>query len=626
MPKIYAITDPVTQIKDLAESNYAALFYKTVQNVGRWNQNAPLGSAVTISYSFADIQPVYSSEITEFKTTPFKKMDEVLRNVARHIFEEVSHFTGISFVEKPNASVDNVDIMISGTVGGGGRSYTPGTADFKPNYGGDIFIDIARLSDGKGYDAYQVQDFLGDGSYSDFTRVFTHELGHALGLMHPRNYPVLNQVMQTPNSDGYAVAIEPSIDNAIYSIMSYILLEQVQTPPGQFFSGHFENPVSFMYLDILALQELYGTNPSYSAGDDVYQFPAYNIEFKTIWDAGGSNTFDLSLQRRSTYIDIRDGGISSIGISAPPGFKELNYDKNIVIGPNTLIKNVIGSSYDDFIIGNDAANNIKAGGGNDTVLAGRGNDVVDGGIGQDTLIYTQALNQYTIQRTGTTYSVRSKTGGDGTDSLTNIETLKFTDMSVNLMVQNIAASAPQANVQRLIELYVAFFNRVPDADGLAYWIGEMKAGQSINQISSTFYNAGLQYSDVTGFKANMSNADFINLVYKNVLGRIDGADKDGLEYWSTQLSTGIATRGSLVSTILDSAHGFKGDANWGWVASLLDNKIEVAQIFAVNLGLNYLTPDDSIKNGMAIAAAVTPTDITAAVKLIGITPQDFQLM
>ena len=64
---------------------------------------------------------------------------------------------------------------------------------------------------------------------------------------------------------------------------------------------------------------------------------------------------------------------------------------------------------------------------------------------------------------------------------------------------------------------------------------------------------------------------------------------------------------------------------WGWVADLLDNKIYVANTFAIDWGLNYNTPEDSIANGMAIAAAITPTDTSAAIDLIGIAPGQIDL-
>lgn len=91
----------------------------------------------------------------------------------------------------------------------------------------------------------------------------------------------------------------------------------------------------------------------------------------------------------------------------------------------------------------------------------------------------------------------------------------------------------------------------------------------------------------------MTNADFVNVVYRNVLGRPDGADAGGLAYWSGELAAGRESRGSLVSTILYSAHTFKGKPSakgtaqdgYGWVADLLDNKLAVAKTFAVDWGL-----------------------------------------
>ncbi len=140
----------------------------------------------------------------------------------------------------------------------------------------------------------------------------------------------------------------------------------------------------------------------------------------------------------------------------------------------------------------------------------------------------------------------------------------------------------------------------------------------INTITQAFYNAGVQYASLTGFSPAMTNADFVNVVYRNVLGRADGADAGGLAYWTSELASGRATRGTLVSSILDSAHTFKGDPTWGWVANLLDNKYAVARQVAVDWGLNYLTADASVSNGMAIAKAVTPTDTSAAIALVGV--------
>jgi hypothetical protein len=156
------------------------------------------------------------------------------------------------------------------------------------------------------------------------------------------------------------------------------------------------------------------------------------------------------------------------------------------------------------------------------------------------------------------------------------------------------------------------------AYGMSYWIDQMSAGQSITQIAEQFYAAGVKYSNLTGFSSEMSNEDFINVIYRNVLGRSDGADAGGLAYWTSQLGDGADTCGSLVKDILFSAHSYKTNQEWHWVADLLDNKIEVGKTFAITWGLSYNTPEDSISQGMAIAAAVTSTDTATAIALIGV--------
>ena len=70
--------------------------------------------------------------------------------------------------------------------------------------------------------------------------------------------------------------------------------------------------------------------------------------------------------------------------------------------------------------------------------------------------------------------------------------------------------------------------------------------------------------------------------------------------------------------MLTAAHSFANDPTWGWVPKLLDNKISVGYQAAVTYGLDYNSSSDAITQGMAIAHAVTPTDTSAAVGLIGV--------
>lgn len=314
------------------------------------------------------------------------------------------------------------------------------------------------------------------------------------------------------------------------------------------------------------------------------------------------------------------------GVAAPSQPVDDVFQVQTLDGVTSSVKiTVTNSGSNDALSGTSGDDVIDGLGGNDTINGSTGNDTIDGGTGTDVAVFSGGLSTYTVTHTGSTYSVCAKTGSDGTDTVTNVESLQFADMTVNLTVQATAATMATTDLGKLEELYIAFFNRVPDADGLAYWISQFKAGSNINQIAESFYSAGVQNSSTTGFSSTMSHADFVNVIYRNVLGRTTGADSDGLAYWSGKLADGTATHGSLVSAVLDSAHTFKGDAAYGYVADLLDNKIAVANQFAVDWGLNYNATSDSITQGMAIAAAVTATSTAPALALVGISAADMGL-
>jgi hypothetical protein len=237
--------------------------------------------------------------------------------------------------------------------------------------------------------------------------------------------------------------------------------------------------------------------------------------------------------------------------------------------------------------------------------------------------FNGARNNYTVVATSTGWTVTDHVGSDGVSNLPATTTsLAFTDFTVNLGVGAKSQTISDSDLKSITELYVAFFNRVPDADGLSYWIDRFKGGMTLSQMCDSFYSSAVFYSNLTGYSANMSNADFITVIYKNVLGRTS-VDASGMTYWSNALASGAATRGTLVESILGSAHTFKGDATWGWVADLLDNKYTVAKYFAVQEGLNFSSPSQSITNTIAIAAAVTPTSTTAATSLVGVSDTSF---
>lgn len=326
---------------------------------------------------------------------------------------------------------------------------------------------------------------------------------------------------------------------------------------------------------------------------------------------------DASKVNQDSFVELFDpkggvDGIEKIGDSS---------DNNLIGGwtKDTLS----GLAGNDYLSGNGGNDVLDGGAGNDTLAGGAGDDSILGGTGFDTVSYSRFLSDYKFTKTDTGFKVEDKYyGRNEVDTLTGVEYLKFSNINLNLTVKEKAASIADSDVKMLIELYVAFFNRTPDADGVAYWIDEFKKGQSIAQISESFYNIGAsdQFAALTGFTTSMTNEDFINTFYRNVLGRSDGADEGGLNYWNNKLATGAASRSSLAQDILNSAHTFKGDAEFGYVADLLDNKHLVGKTVAIDWGINYV--ENAYEHGVRIAAAVTPTNTAYALGLVGVTPSE----
>jgi hypothetical protein len=102
-------------------------------------------------------------------------------------------------------------------------------------------------------------------------------------------------------------------------------------------------------------------------------------------------------------------------------------------------------------------------------------------------------------------------------------------------------------VRPVARLYLAYFGRSPDAAGLAYWVGQLRAGAPLANVSNSF--AGSQ-EFATRYGA-LDNRGFVERVYANVLGR--SPDLGGLTYWLGQLLNGLLNRGGVMTGFSESS-------------------------------------------------------------------------
>lgn len=270
----------------------------------------------------------------------------------------------------------------------------------------------------------------------DFS-VLLHEILHGLGMPHPGEYN------RNPNQEiTYVNHAEYAQDTGQYSVMSYFSAAE---SGAQHFGRFGATP---LLHDVAAMQALYGANLTTRPGDTVYGFNsnAGRIAFDftintqpvvTIWDAGGEDTLDCSGFAAAQVIDLRQGAFSDVGIQTA----------NVSIAFGCDIENAIGGILEDQITGNALANRLEGGGGDDSLFGGAGDDQLLGGLGDDTLdggagwdhldggdgvdtaVYVGARADYRILQIDGVVLVKA---ADGKDTLSNIEVIRFSDLTVTL--------------------------------------------------------------------------------------------------------------------------------------------------------------------------------------------------
>ena len=103
----------------------------------------------------------------------------------------------------------------------------------------------------------------------------------------------------------------------------------------------------------------------------------------------------------------------------------------------------------------------------------------------------------------------------------------------------------QLGVPSVVRLYLGFFNRIPDSAGLKGWVAAWRTGTSIATIASSFARSA-EFTQTCG---TLTDAQFVTLVYRNVLGR--APDAAGNAGWLAQLRNG-ASRGDVMVGFTES--------------------------------------------------------------------------
>lgn len=127
-------------------------------------------------------------------------------------------------------------------------------------------------------------------------------------------------------------------------------------------------------------------------------------------------------------------------------------------------------------------------------------------------------------------------------------------------------------VEPIARLYLAFFNRMPDAGGLNAWVAQRRAGVPLSAVANAF----AQSSEFLSRYGSLDPTAYVTLVYRNVLGR--NPDAVGLSAWVGYLVNGTLNRGSVMLGFTES-NEFRSATN------------AKVKVIAVYLGMLRRAPD-----------------------------------
>ena len=135
---------------------------------------------------------------------------------------------------------------------------------------------------------------------------------------------------------------------------------------------------------------------------------------------------------RSAYVIATTGGVTTVsgpdGVDTLTGVERLQFSNGFFTPTGAPFPTTInGTAGADVLNGTTGANTINAGAGDDFITGLAGDDAIDGGEGTDTAIFSGVRASYTISTAGGTTTV---IGPDGTDTLTTVERLQFSDQTL----------------------------------------------------------------------------------------------------------------------------------------------------------------------------------------------------
>ncbi|MCT4554418.1 MAG: tandem-95 repeat protein [Pelagimonas sp.] len=198
------------------------------------------------------------------------------------------------------------------------------------------------------------------------------------------------------------------------------------------------------------------------AGNDTIYYYLNDLAGQDVTIRGGEGNDQIVYSGYSSSNSLLiEGEAGNDSITGSNNVQEtlLGGDGNDTIRGNHGDDEIDGGADDDTIDGGNGADSIRGGSGDDTIRGGLGDDTIDGGADTsasggsgDVVVYSGNRGDYNVIGNSTGLTVTNLTGtGEGTDVLTNVERLRFSDgdvvVSSGLTGVNLIGSSADDNGQ-----------------------------------------------------------------------------------------------------------------------------------------------------------------------------------
>lgn len=270
---------------------------------------------------------------------------------------------------------------------------------------------------------------------------------------------------------------------------------------------------------------------SADSADDVF---VYTDEFgdwaaaqparATLGDADGRDTLNAAAITSDSLIDLQPGAQSRLD------------GRTLTIAEDTEIEVAYGGDGADALAGNAAANHLHGMRGNDELAGRGGDDVLEGGAGIDTARYAAPREAYVLTRDASLWWIAdSAAGGDGRDLLVEVERIAFGDVALALDTGSDGHAGETAQILRALFGTASLTNHAYAGIGLKL----LDDGLGYDALVA----AALGTHAFAQLAGSRSNADFVRLVYRNVVGH--DADAAALAEFTALLDGGAMTQAQL---------------------------------------------------------------------------------